>query len=73
MSYCKIVVPRSWATLTAPIVGGQDQDKVMVMYYSELLLGILNGIRSAPVADNSDRPDCGRSRPRQGHVHVFER
>ena len=32
LSYCKILAPRSWATLTTPIVGGQDQDKVMVMY-----------------------------------------
>ena len=26
----------------------------------------VNGIWSAPIADSSDRPDCGRSRPRQG-------
>ena len=32
LSYCKNWAPRSWATSTAPIVGGQDQDKVMFMY-----------------------------------------
>ena len=32
LSYCKNLAPRSWATSTAPIVGGQDQDKVMFMY-----------------------------------------
>ena len=37
------------------------------------MLSRLSGKRSAPVAGNSDRPGCGRSRPRQGHVHVFER
>ena len=34
---------------------------------------VLLGKLSAPVVGNSDRPDCGRSRPKQGHVHVFER
>ena len=32
LSYCENWAPWSWATPTAPIVGGQDQDKVMFMY-----------------------------------------
>ena len=58
---------RLLTTPTALNVGGQDHDTVMVMHeyrYSKRHL-------ERPIADNSDRPECGRSRPRHGHGHAL--